>query len=199
MQRAKALVLGKQGTTINRTGDYFVEKRFGGAPVKFRGVEVKPCCSQTISSNIATVLLSLLFGGVVDGLIIPPLPDAIINGPLIKIVSDFMKHIERKPVAVGVDGPFLKLSTPSSSFKSFVDVVEVNTPFLDDAKIYIDKAFESSPLQEQINNDAQTIISMLKDNNGTNQVYERLASLQKQLGTTKYAQLVEAFSPLIYG
>lgn len=200
LQRAKALVLGKQSTPNNRTGDYFVERRFGAAPVLFRGVEIKPCCSPSTSTNIAVVLIRLLLGGgTVGNIIIPTLPAAIVNGPLTLVVSNFLKKLSSDPASFGVNAPSLDLADPSSILSTLVDVIKANPTFLDNAKTYIEGAFAESSSQEQINNDALTIISTLKDENGTNQVYATLDSLQTQLGVADYSRLVQAFSPLIYG
>ena len=199
IQRAKTLALGKQSTPNNRTGDYFVERRFGVAPIIFRGVEIKPCCLQ---SNVATILIAILFsGGSIGDITIPTLPAAIVNGPLTSVVSDFLKQLSSNPASFGVDAPSLDLSNPTAVLSTLVDVIKKNPDFLDNAKTYIDLTFSaSSPsAQEQINNDANAIISTLKDENGTNQIYAMLGSIRTQVGAADYDKLIAAFSPLIYG
>ena len=202
LQRAKALVLGKQSTPNNCTGDYFAERRFGSSQVIFRGVEVKPCCLQSNSLNSNVALTALLSsGGTVGNIMIPTLPDTIVNGPLTQVVSRFLQKLSSSPASFGIDTPSMNLSDSLSILSTMIDVIKNNPNFLDNAKKYIEQIFASSPasLQEQINNDAHAILSTLKDENGTNQIYAMLGSLRSQLGMTGYIKFVEAFSPLIYG
>jgi len=209
LQRAKALVLGKQNTPNNRTGDYLAERRFGAAPVIVRGVEVKPCCPESASPSVTAVASDILLGGVkVGSIIFPKLSSTIVNGPFISLLSTFLKTLSSSPASLGVKASLgvnasspLNFSEPSAVISTLVDTIKANPNFLDNAKTYIDSVFNalSPTVQEKINTDALMIISILKDENGTNQVYATLGSLRTQLGTTDYAKLVEAFSPLIYG